>query len=177
MRALDIDFLARSRPAGWVSWALLASGVLLFAAALDDHLAARAGLARLEARVARQKQPSLRHDKPVGQTPAAASAAVDPDAALRRLAVELAIPWDGMLEAVELAVDDRLALLSVAGDGKSRELRLEAEARSLADALAFAERLRDSLRFDEVALVFQEDRPVGSVTVVHFQLRAIWSAV
>ena len=175
MRALLIDFSGRRRGASWLSWAFLAGGALVLAPVLDDHLAARERLARNEARLERHKQLVAKEGRKAVKGAPAGAPANDADASLRRVAAELAMPWDAVFEALELAVDGDIALLSVAGEGKGRTLRLEAEAKSLATALAFADRLRNSLRFDDVAVVSQEERPAGAVAVVRFQLVAVWS--
>lgn len=176
MQPLNLDFGSRPTSSGLAAWLLLASGTLASAVALDAHLAAREDLARLGAKVERQRQMLARTEKAAARAPHAASPATDAEAPLRRIAGELSIPWDGVLEALELAIGDQVALLAVAVEGKGRELRLEGEARSLAEALEFAQRLRDSLRFEDVALSRHEEKQAGAVVVVRFQMRAVWSA-
>lgn len=67
-----------------------------------------------------------------------------------------------------------VALLNLNHEGGSRRLRLQAEARNIDDALAFAERLRKSGRFSEVVLGSHERRKSTGMDVLGFTLQASW---
>lgn len=172
--ALDINFAAKRRAGSAVGGALLLLGVAALATVVVAYRGADAELALLEQRherVARQQQPA-RTVQPPQRT---ASAARDDSLAMARVAA-LAQPWGDVLLALEQSASPAVALLSVEGQGKSRQLRLTGEARSMDDVLAFARRLRESARIDAVQLTNHEERLTGAVTVLRFSLDASWKS-
>lgn len=169
-RALGIDF-ARRRPrpaaAGYV---LLAAGALLAAAAVEAYIDRDARLAAAELQRASLQR---RLDG------APRGAALDAEtrrlmAGAARLAEELRRPWQRLFADIEGAIDDSVALLVVEPDAARRQLRLAAEARTLADALALAARLDASASLANARIVQQEARASEGVAALGFSIVADW---
>lgn len=168
MQALELDFVRRRRfaPLGLL---LAAAGAAMFGAALLDHLDARESLARAEARQARLER-QARAVRPATKAPAREAR---PPA--ERALAQLRLPWDALLREVELIGDPAVALLSFEGQGAARTLRLTGEAKGMADAVAYLERLRASPWIDAAHLTAHEERQSGSVKVLRFTVEANWS--
>lgn len=82
---------------------------------------------------------------------------------------QLNTPWPALLSALEAATPDTVALVSVEPDARQASVRLQAEAKTLDDLLAYAQTLPIVEPFGEVALVKHEtndqdpNRPVRLV--------------
>lgn len=83
-------------------------------------------------------------------------------------------PWDTVLREIEIAVDPRVALLSLDTDMTAARTRLVAEARTVDDALGFAERLRDTPVARRVLLLAHETKKAPAGTVIGFTLQIDW---
>jgi|GEM_PF-5127232 len=92
-----------------------------------------------------------------------------------RAMAQIQTPWNEVLSELEKATDETVALTQMESEAKSRNVRLSGEAKTISDVLAFAERLRKSGRFSEVALVGEESKQAGPVKVVGFTMQAAWS--
>jgi Tfp pilus assembly protein PilN len=143
-------------PLHWLGVVALA-GALLFLLATAWALQAigsqlqqdRQALAALEA----QRQPLGAGAKPTSQRK-------DVDAERRRawnqLAAQLNTPWSQLLDTLEGATPDGVALVSIEPDGRQGSVRLQAEARSLETLLAYAGSLRQAPLVREVRLLRHE---------------------
>lgn len=171
VRALAIDFGRRPRRGGgWLGLVLLAAGTALAGLSLQRYLDAgervddaRSRLERLARRAAG----------------ASAEPVVDPE--LRRLlggaarvAGELRRPWPALFADVEGALDGTVALLALEPDPGKRQLRLIAEARTLADALAYTERLGATGSLANARIVQQEARLSEGIAALGFTVVADW---
>jgi len=162
-----MNFVAPARRFSPVSWLLLAVGVAAGAILADRYLAAeetRAGLAFEAERLERQLRPAA----------VAAGAAVQKSAPAGRPAQQT-FPWDDVLREIELATDRRVALLALDTEAAAGRTRLEAEARSIEDALDFAERLRASPLVDRSFLLAHEIRESPAGPVTGFSLQVEWN--
>jgi hypothetical protein len=83
-------------------------------------------------------------------------------------------PWDSVLREIEIAVDPRVALLSLDTDMTAARTRLVAEARTIDDALDFAARLRDTPIARRVLLLAHETKKAPAGTVIGFTLQIDW---
>lgn len=69
--------------------------------------------------------------------------------------------WLGLLEQLENATPEGIALISLAPDMKSGEMKIEGRARSFANVRAYLERLDESGVFTKVLLLSQHDLVVS----------------
>lgn len=174
MHALTINFIGRRRIASPLGLLLFAAGVAMAGAVAIDYLDARAEAQLAEAQLARLQRQSrpvaaLRRDE------GAATSARDDAQALGRMVSQLRLPWDALLREIEMLTDPTVALLSIEGQGQARTLRLTGEAQTMADAVAYVSRLRESPWIDAAHLSGHEERQVGAVRVIRFSLDAVWS--
>ena len=84
--------------------------------------------------------------------------------------------FHGMRCEIESRSDPAVALLSVEAQGQSRTMRISGEAKTMADAVAYVGRLRESPRLTAVFLSGHDEKQAGAVTVVRFSLDAKWSS-
>jgi hypothetical protein len=166
---LQLDFVARRRRPRALATLLLTAGVVAVAwvglqvrddrnalAGVDLHLARAAALAR---RVA----------------PATGDTATVEFAF--KATAELRTPWAGMLadlEQASVASKDDVALLVVEPDPVLHKVRVLAEARTLAAALAYVQRLQNSGSLRNALLESHEIRTDEAERPVRVQITAVW---
>lgn len=175
MRPLALNFVRRRRVGSPLGFLLLAAGCAVSGAVALEYLDANEEAQRAEARLARLAR-QARQEAPARQRAAASLAPADELAAARQIAARLRLPWDAVLRELESLGDASVALLSVDGDGKGRTLRIEGEAKTLAEAVAYVERLRQSPWFGAAHLSAHEEMQDGDVKLIHFSLEAAWNA-
>ncbi|HSV70550.1 MAG TPA: hypothetical protein VLI72_10580 [Methylibium sp.] len=172
--ALPIDFrrapLPRGRWAGWLA--------LLAAALLAAVVAQRYGEID-ERRAAAEQRHELLAARRQGAAAQRAVAPPDPRtlAALQRARLiidELALPWLGLLDAVESADAAGLGLLSLQPNARDRSVRLVGEARTLAEVLAYVERLAAQPALQQVHLLGYKSLVRDGANIVSFQVAATW---
>jgi len=172
VQALRIDFVRRRRFASPLGWLLLLVGAMGLGVVALDHSQAQDELLAVQARAQRQARGSqalaLRRD----------AAPVSPEAAVAtaRASSALAKPWDGLLRDLESLRDPRVALLAVEAQADARSLRLTGEARSMADVVAYVNRLRRLPLTRSAVLATHENRRDGEVDVIRFSLDMVWKA-
>ena len=76
--------------------------------------------------------------------------------AWNQLVRQLNTPWSALLDALEAATPEDVALVSIEPDGRQGSIRLQVEARTLDGLLAYAGTLKSIERFDQVTLVKHE---------------------
>jgi len=168
-----VNFVHPPRPprAGWV-WLGLGIALLTGAAWLNERWAdertelERAQQAQAEALHARQLQSA----KPI--EPSAS------DRRLRKVQAELDRPWLRALGVVEAATKDPVYLLSVVFAKGSDGIRLDAEAPSFEEALAYAQRLQEGRRVISSASLVSHEQVVDASSgrnLVRFTVMAQWS--
>jgi len=91
------------------------------------------------------------------------------------VAEHLGLPWDAVLREIESRSDPAVALLSVEVQGQARTIRITGEAKTMADAVAYVSRLRESQVLTAVFLSGHDEKQADAVTVVRFSLDAKWS--
>lgn len=168
---LELDFARRPRRVRLRGVLLLAAGLAAAAFSLSSYQDARARHSALEMRIANLD--STRHSRKPDKT--AERVASENGAAL----AELTTPWSRLLQQLEEASaqsDGRVAVLGIEPDRDRHQLRVIAEARTLAVALAYVQRLQgaDALRFP--MLESHEVQERDPEKPVRFQIRADWSA-
>ena len=169
---LHLDFVAPPpRPA--LSWLCLLVGAGCLALAADRYAVAEDNLMQAEQQLIRTQRQyrelladatSTRGDK------ASRGQGMQRE---QMLLNDAARPdWKNTLVAVEAALDKDIALLALNQEDGGRRLRLQAEARNIDDALAFADRLRASGKFSEVMLGSHERHQSTGMDVLGFMLTA-----
>lgn len=85
-------------------------------------------------------------------------------------------PWSDIFDGLEEQVEPNVALLSIEPDAAKAVVRLDVEARSLADTVAYARRLGQSSRFRGVELIRHEIDEHEPSMPVKLQLEASMQA-
>lgn len=152
MAQLDFDFHARPSRPGRLGIALALAGVAALAWAWSNLQAARAAEAGLDLQIAALEEAALPHAaaKPAAPTDDAAHAAQ------LRIKAQLAYSWQPAFDALATARSKRIALVSLDAVQAKSQLKLVAEARRLADAVAFVDALQQQPGVKRVALTQHE---------------------
>lgn len=172
--ALQLDFkrppAARARGVGWLVLALAVPVVVLSAQAYSRSTAAWER--------AQDRHAHLQGRLRVSETPRVSAA---PDAATvlavrRANAVidQLSVPWDDLFAAIEAADARGLGVLSLTPNARDRTLRLAGEARSMAELLAYVDRMAAQPALQQVHLLGYGSTARDGVPVVSFTLAATW---
>jgi hypothetical protein len=166
-----IDFLRppRSPTAGWL---VLALGVACAAGALwaAQQWAAERARAEQEQQAITDTRRSITQPRPAPTPTVTQLRAEQTELQLRR-------PWLQVLSAVESAAMEPVYLLSLSVDAGTGAVRLEAEAPSFDEAVAFVEVLTRAEVLKEVMLTSHEglDDPAKARTYVRLAATAQWS--
>lgn len=181
MPALDINFIKRRRFVSLFGLLLLTAGVMVAGAVAADYLEASEELQGVEARQARllrqvklvRSSAASRQSEGGRGSQAANGTPADAQSAERAIA-QLRLPWSTVLHEIETLTGSTVALLSMESRGQTRTLRLAGEAKTMADAMAYVSRLRESPWIDTVYLASHEEKQAGAVKVIRFSLDAVW---
>ncbi|MBI4996104.1 MAG: hypothetical protein HZA64_12335 [Rhodocyclales bacterium] len=164
----EVNFVVEGERPGALAWSLLAIGAIALGVVADGFATASTDNEQL----VRQSERLQRRAKTVAVAERRSAGAQKSAVATRRDPAPF--PWDSVLTEVELVADRSVALLSMSTDAAARRTRLTAEARNIADALAFAGRLRESPLVGDALLVSHEARKEGPVAVIAFTLQIAW---
>jgi hypothetical protein len=168
-RPIGIDFLAEGRRPR-LGVALLAAGALCAALAGWRFAALHTEIASLGDRITARERP--REDlKRVSLA--------ESDGDLRRAQAvldRLSAPWNELFAEIERAVGPRVALLGVTPELANGRVTIQAEAKSLGEALDFAERLGRGQAVGDAFMSSHEVRTQDPHRPVRFTLVARWRA-
>ena len=168
---IQLDFAGRRRGLSLTGSLLLAlgvaaaAGVLLEYRLIGEH---RAGLELKLAASIRARSPAISRD-PTADARIAVSA--------QQAATDLATPWTLLLSELEQASKEsqgQVALLGVEPDHAKHNVRVSAEARTLALALAYVQRLQSSRSLEYPMLDRHEIRADDAQHPVRFELTGEW---
>ena len=165
----DCNLLVDHDRPGLPAWILLVAGAIAVAVAIDGYTSATDESEQL----ARQVERYSRKEKATLSTQA--RRAKEQKSVVAERHETRAFPWDLVLRETEIATDDRVALLSLETNAGLRKTRVNAEARSIDDALAFVSRLRESPLVREAFLLSHETKKGTPVEVVGFSMEVNWS--
>lgn len=168
MRALNLDFAHRRRPAPLAWLALVASLALATDAAIH-----RAALAD-ELERAEQSALAMAGDSATRRARAPDPALARDSKRAEQVMQRLALPWDELFRAVEAAGTERVALLALQPDSRRRELNITGEAADFASMLAYVERLGKSSPLHGVHLLRHETRQDDPQHPILFTVAARW---
>jgi Tfp pilus assembly protein PilN len=125
-------------------------GLCAWRAVAASHTAQVAALARSTQQTVRQAAAlAAAHHSAKAPTPAEA-------AGWNQVLRALNTPWSALFDALERHTPAGVALLSVQPDPREGRVRLQAEARTLDDAIAYAAALRQDAGFEAVTLLRHE---------------------
>lgn len=171
-RPIGLDFLGEEGGRR-LGLAVLAAGAL--AAALAGWRFASLH-AEIESLTRRVEAAPMRAPAAVGLKRVASA---DPAADLRRAQAVLdglSTPWNDLFAEIERAVGPRVALLGIQPEAASGRVTIQAEAKSLGEALDFAERLGRGTLLGDPFLSSHEVRTQDPNRPVRFTLVARWRA-
>jgi Tfp pilus assembly protein PilN len=178
MRAsiVRLEFAPGARPRSTIGWLMLASAAALlvavlvpFGLAVSVHEHDMRVLAELDARHA-EARPRTQAAKPDPAYLARVKSA-------QQVAKSLTAPWAGLLDAIESAPQQSVALLAVEPSSAKQSFRLTAEARDAHAMLAYLEALQNDRRLTSVVLVSHQVQVQAIGKPIRFQLQAGWGAV
>jgi hypothetical protein len=170
-QAIQLDFAGGRRGVSLAGSLLLALGVAAAAAVLLEYRLIGEHRAGLELRLAasiRAHTPAIPRD-PTADARIAVSA--------QQAAMDLATPWTLLLSELEQASKEsqgQVALLGVEPDHSKHNVRVSAEARTLALALAYVQRLQSSRSLEYPMLDRHEIRADDAQHPVRFELTGEW---
>lgn len=175
MNRAPLDFLrsTEARGRGPLVLAALGAAALVATTAWMDALSTE----RDELAAARAQAAPVR---PVARTdprdPSARASARRIEAA-QRVVGDLALPWNGLLAAIEKATLDGVALLGVDPDASARTVRLTGEAKDLETTLRYVDRLAAQAPLAQVHLasfVPRTDENEPKRSAIRFTVAAAW---
>lgn len=151
MARLDFDFHTPARRPGTLGLGLLVAGLAATIWVWTNWQAARANVAGLSLQLAamEQKRPAPAPRPSVRTDDGARSSET-------RIAAQLAYAWQPAFEALAAARSNRIALVSLDAVQAKSQLNLVAEARQLADAVAFIHALQQQPGVKRAALLQHE---------------------
>ncbi|KVW94676.1 hypothetical protein [Thiobacillus denitrificans] len=153
MARLDFDFHARPARSGKLGIALALAGVAALVWAWSNLQAARTTEAGLALQIAAIEQARPRPAaKPASPTDHAAQTTQT------RIAAQLAYSWQPAFDALAAARSSKIALVSLDAVQAKSQIKLVAEARQLADAVAFIEVLQQQPGIRRAALTQHEEQ-------------------
>jgi Tfp pilus assembly protein PilN len=176
MRALELDFLKRGRPAGWVSWTLLAVACAFALDLVRTCYVLNEEIARKEARLAAHAGQARQNDliRVSSQSASRQSVREGELAAARDTLRRLSIPWDALFGALEAAQIERASLLSIEPDAGSGTVTLTGEAKDYLAALSYVANLEQQKSLTRVHMAKHEIRQNDPQRPVSFVILASW---
>lgn len=165
MARLDFDFHAQPSRPGKLGMLLALVGIAAVVWAGINWQTARAA----EAEVAKQIA-AIEQTKPIRATPSNTRA---DDAALAtqsRIAAQLSYSWQPAFDALAATHNSKVALVSLDAVQAKSQLKLVAEARQLADAVAFIDALQQQPGVKRAALVQHEVQTGDAQKPVRFNI-------
>lgn len=151
------------------SWVLLSVGAMVLLATLSAIQYLRQSNEELQAKI------DARHTLKIPQRPIA----IVPDASLEavRTAIQnIVIPWASLLKALEAANQDKVKMLVLEPNAKTRTVKLNLIALDQASMWAYLESLKAQHVLREVRLVSNESVDVNGVPAQAFWVEAKWQA-
>jgi hypothetical protein len=165
MARLDFDFHARPARPGKLGIVLALAGVAALGWAISNLLATRATEAGLALQIAALEQPRPRATvKSVTPTDRVA------ETTQTRIAAQLAYSWQPAFDALATARSSKVALVALDAVQAKSHIKLVAEARQLADAVAFIEVLQQQPGIRRAALTQHEEQADDAQKPVRFNI-------
>lgn len=170
MHPLRINLITGRSSYSIASWLLLVAGVTVFASALFFYYSATQQRIFLQAQLAdesRVPQQARRSQVQAENAPISKPGL--------RVLTHLGQPWEQWFVALETSNDSNVAVLGFDMKGDPAQLRLNAEARHMRDALAYVKALRSLPTVGTAVLSSHEVVRVGVVDVLRFTVELGWN--
>jgi len=166
-RRLEIDYIAPPRQPRALGFAVLAVALLAAGMLVERYREVKLDLARIEAQqglLGTEKRPARatsreRLDEEVKTA----------EAVLR----QLALPWSTIIETIEGAATDDVALLQMQPDAQRRQLRLAAEARNPEAMLEYLRRLAAAKALADVHVASHQVQMEDPQRPIQFTIQAL----
>lgn len=180
MKAIRLDFappsLARAlRQISPMAWFVMLAGMVacLGAAVSIAELTQQQAQLRLE-----DQQLALQLDARKAPLPVSKALSItEPQAkSLNGAIAQLNLPWRDLLDAVETATPDSVALLSLEPDGRKHLLKGMAETKTADDMLGYVQALKRETFFKAVVLTRHAVNDQDPNRPIRFQFEAQWKA-
>jgi hypothetical protein len=165
MARLDFDFHARPARPGKLGTVLALAGVAALGWAMNNLQEARATEAGLALQIA-----ALEQFRPRAAVKPATQADTAAQTAQTRISAQLAYSWQPAFDALAAASSSKVALVSLDAVQAKAQLKLVAEARQLADAVAFIEALQQQPGIRRAALTQHEEQADDAQKPVRFNI-------
>ena len=169
---IQLDFAGGRRGLSLTGGLLLALGVAAAVAVLLEYRLMAEHRAGLELRLS-----AVNHANTPATSPRDATADARIAVSAQQAATDLATPWTLLLSELEQASKEsqgQVALLGVEPDHAKHNVRVSAEARTLALALAYVQRLQSSRSLEYPMLDRHEIRADDAQHPVRFELTGEW---
>ncbi len=166
MRTIYLNHI-EANTTNMASWVLLSASAMVLLATLSAIQYLRQGNEELQAKI------DTRHMHKISQRPIA----IVPDAsseAVRTAIQNIVIPWASLLKALEAANQDKVKMLVLEPNAKTRTVKLNLIALDQASMWAYLESLRAQHILQEVRLVSNESVDVNGVPALAFRVEAKW---
>ena len=164
-KPLELDFVVPRRR-GWLAGWIVLSASLVLAVGVDaEYQKTRQRLLELEAREALIGGVRPARAIPRERLEAEMKSA---QAAVR----QLSLPWAQLIDSLERAATQDVAVLHIQPDAQNRVLRVTAEARREGPMLEYLRRLEGTGSFAEVHLISHQVREQEAGRPIHFAVQA-----
>ena len=163
---LDFDYVARSRRATWLGYALLAASIVVASEVALRYRDVQDERARMEVATglligARRPARAIPKERLDEEAKAA-------QAVVRRLT----LPWAPLFATIEKAATRDVAILQLQPDPRQRVLRLTGEARDQGAMLEYLQRLADAKALTDVQLLNHQVRLDDPQQPIQFAVQA-----
>lgn len=165
MARLDFDFHARPARPGKLGIVLALAGVAALGWSMSNLLAARATEAGLALQIA-----ALEQSRPRVAVKSASATDQVAETTQTRIAAQLAYSWQPAFDALANARSSEVALVTLDAVQAKSQIKLVAEARQLADAVAFIEVLQQQPGIRRAALTQHEEQADDAQKPVRFNI-------
>ncbi len=167
---LELDYIAPRRRSHWIGLTLLGIALIIATHMVLRYREAQRNLASMEAAglldTARQPTRSVSKERLDEQ-------AKQVDIVMR----QLALPWTQMIEALENASTDEVAVLQLQPDAQQHVLRVKAEAKNRRAMLAYLRRLGEMKGLSDVHLVSHQVQLDDPSRPIQFGAQALFGRV
>ena len=170
MPKLNINFQTAPRWGSPVVLALLVSAAAVFGLTVQSALEAGEALQNLQEKQRRGEKVKASAPRRLATEPKAS--AIQP--ATTQALAQLQVPWDAVLGELEQARSKDVALLSMEAQGAARRVRIQAESKTMANALQYLAALRDLPQVESAELTSHEEKAVNGVAVLRFMVDLQW---
>jgi hypothetical protein len=171
MRLTRVDFVVAPARSSRLGVILLVAGALLGGAAVMDDSGRSEAVAQAQDRLKKARAAYKRVEAAHAPKQKYELAGLSPSGDIGR---RLGAPWGDLLDALEHAHNDTVALLAVEPDAERGRLRLSGEAKNLDAVVDYMESLEGKAGITELRLLTQQVKQSDAQRPVEFVLESNW---